>query len=124
MIAFHVECLAWVSCYLKDFCTGSLITQDSAYVIKVSCLQEELVSHEPCVGGVTLQIIVKYPSENFHLSDNFDVPAANWSRVLKQILLIDDLMKRTGFIYLERCFAWLGVHQLLWKEYQYIYFKK
>jgi hypothetical protein len=54
-------------------------------------------------GGVTLQVIVKYPSENFHSSDNFDVPVANLNRVLKKILLFDD----ENWIRLSRTRIWI-----------------
>jgi len=54
------------------------------------------------VWGVTLQVIVKYPSENFHLSDNFDDPAANWNRVLKNVLLCDE-----NSIYQSRTKFWM-----------------
>ena len=53
------------------------------------------------VWGSTLQIIVKYPSENFHVSDNFDNPLANWNWLLKHLLLWDDensiCQSRTNF---------------------------
>jgi len=31
------------------------------------------------VWGITLQIILKHPLGNFHVSENFGEPAANWN---------------------------------------------